>query len=285
MSRDNGRLRFGVSVEGGPLAFDELCALTDAVGEKPGVVLWFEDFHAPPPSEGIAAVNDFEAIPIITWEPWHATLESIAFGEHDDHLIGWAQALKAVGSQVCLRFAHEFNGSWYPWTPAKGGTPDQFVAAWRHAHDIFERQGATDVQWVWCPNAVSVHPAPIDAWYPGDAYVNVLAIDGYNWGNAKSPSEWLTPDELFNRALTELRGLDVDQPILIAEVACAESGGSKSKWISDFVAYVEAQSEAAGFVWFEHDKETDWRIVSSRDSTDAMATALEKRAASCEATT
>ena len=110
----------------------------------------------------------------------------------------------------------------------------------------------------------------------------MLAVDGYNWGNAKSPGEWSRPAELFDRALTELRIINHDKPILIAEVACAEEGGSKSEWISEFVAYVDMQTDADGFVWFEHDKETDWRMVSSPASTEAMAAALEKRAVTCE---
>ena len=164
--RDKGRLRFGVSVECGPLASDELRAVADAIGAEPGIVLWFEDFHAAPPTAGIAAVSDLGAIPIITWEPWRATIDSIAFGEHDGHLVEWAEALGASGSDVYLRFAHEFNGDWYPWTPAKGAPPERFVAAWRHAHDVFRQCGATNVHWVWCPNAVSVDTAPLEAWYP-----------------------------------------------------------------------------------------------------------------------
>ena len=282
VDRDMGRLGFGVSVEGGPLASDQLRAVTDAVGERPGTVLWFEDFHAPPPTAGIDAVAGMAAFPIITWEPWHATLESITRGEQDDHLISWAEALAACDSEVGLRLAHEFNGDWYPWTPARGGTHDEYVSAWRHAHDLFREHGATNLVWIWSPNAVSLDPAPLDAWYPGNAYVNVLAVDGYNWGNANRPGEWIEPDRLFSQAVAELRTLDDDKPILIAEVACAENGGSKAEWIADFVAYVDTESVIDGFVWFEHDKETDWRMVSSRASTEAMAAALEKRAVTCE---
>jgi len=47
---------------------------------------------------------------------------------------------------------------------------------------------------------------------------------------------------------------------------------------------VDMHSDADAFVWFEHDKETDWRIVSSRAATAAMADALQKRATACEVT-
>lgn len=279
---DRERLCFGVSVEGGPLADDQLRAVGTAAGEFPGIVLWFEDFHAEPPVAGIDSTSRSGALPIVTWEPWSATLGSLADGDHDDHLIHWADEFSVCGLPTYLRFAHEFNGDWYPWTPAQGGTPGQFRAAWRHIHDVFDEHDAIDVRWLWCPNAVSTHDAPLAEWYPGDDYVDALALDGYNWGDAKPAGEWISPAELFDPALTELRNINADKPILIGEVACAERGGSKADWIADFVDYVAGQPEVDGFVWFEHDKETDWRIVSSPAAAAAMADALKSRAQVCE---
>jgi hypothetical protein len=283
--RDREKLGFGVSVEGGPLAAEELHAVSTAVGEQPASVLWFEDFHSSPPVEGVAAVSGRSATPIITWEPWNAPLDSIARGQQDGHLTCWADALAVSESEVYLRFAHEFNGDWYPWSPVKGTSPEQFVAAWRHVHDLFRRRGVSNVRWVWSPNAVSTDPAPLAAWYPGSAYVDVLGVDGYNWGDVRPADRWPGPEELFDKALNELRTLDDSLPILIAEVACAECGGSKAEWISDFVAYADAQPDVVGFVWFEHDKETDWRLVSSQSAADAMAHALKGRAIECGETT
>jgi mannan endo-1,4-beta-mannosidase len=283
--RNRERLRFGVTTHGGPLAVDELRAVSAAVGQPPSFVLWFEDFHAEVPVAAVEAVNRMTALPILTWEPWRAPLASIVDGGQDDHVIRWADALRDCQSPVYLRFGHEFNGDWYPWTPAHGTSPDLFQAAWRHLHEVFQRQGATNVLWVWCPNAVSAAGEQLITWYPGDQYVDVLAVDGYNWGSVLPVREWVMPENLFDPALVELRAFNSGKPILIAEVACAEHGGSKAEWISELVSYLAGQPDVDGFVWFEHDKETDWRLASSRAATAAMAGALEFSADACGAST
>jgi hypothetical protein len=276
MMGDRGRLRFGASVEGGPLAGDQLQALAATVAEAPSFVLWFEDFGASPPVAGVEAAIRAAADPIVTWEPWESrVMEGIAAGERDDHLEHWAAEFAAFETPIYLRFAHEFNGDWYPWTPAGGTSPATFQAAWRHIHDVFSRQ-AHSVQWVWCPNAVSTSSEPLTDWYPGDDYVDLLGVDGYNWGDAKDGSEWLAPAALFDPVIGELQALDAQKQILIAEVASAESGGSKARWITEFVDYVAAHPALAGFVWFEHDKETDWRMVSTDSAASAMAEALRE---------
>jgi mannan endo-1,4-beta-mannosidase len=89
-------------------------------------------------------------------------------------------------------------------------------------------------------------------------------------------SQWVEPEDLFGDALAELRAVTSDKPILIAEVGCTEAGGRKAKWIARFVDFVAHQSDIVGFVWFEHDKGSDWRITSTPESAAAMAKALRR---------
>ena len=66
---------------------------------------------------------------------------------------------------------------------ANGNRPGEYVAAWRHVHDIFTSVGANDVTWVWCPNVDPDHKMQsLGSLYPGDAYVDWTCLDGYNWG-------------------------------------------------------------------------------------------------------
>ena len=65
-----------------------------------------------------------------------------------------------------------------------------------------------------------------------------------------------------------------DKPILVTEVGCAESGGRKADWITRLVDFLASQNDVMGFVWFEQNKETDWRITSTPESAAAMASAL-----------
>jgi hypothetical protein len=43
------------------------------------------------------------------------------------------------------------------------------------------------------------------------------------------------------------------------------------------VSYLGAQPDVTGVVWFDHDKEVDWRIGSSAASGSALAAALAQR--------
>jgi hypothetical protein len=69
------------------------------------------------------------------------------------------------------------------------------------------------------------------------------------------------------------------KPIVIAETASAEAGGSKASWDTSLLSYLNAQTDVTAFVWFHHNKEVDWRINSSTTSTSALTAALAARRA------
>ncbi|SFK42052.1 glycoside hydrolase family 26 protein [Geodermatophilus ruber] len=281
-------LQFGVTTPGGPAATDELDGVAASAGTQPAIVLFYADFTTPPPIAGLDAVAARGATPLVTWEPWQwgatdqarFSLASIAAGRHDGYLRQWADALRAWGRPVRLRFAHEQNGTWYPWAVGSGGTTAaQHVSAWRHVVQLFRDAGAANVTFVWNPNVSFPGSSPIGATWPGKRYVDVVGLDGYNWGTSTSWTAWQTPQQLFDASLRELRGLAPRTPILISEVASAEAGGDKAAWIRALVAHLDAQSDVTGFVWFDHDKETDWRIASSPASAEALRAALAARTA------
>ncbi|MBS3694114.1 glycoside hydrolase family 26 protein [Rhodococcus qingshengii] len=281
-------LRFGVSTPNGPLAETEISRVTEVVGIRPSVLLSFHDFTAAPPLEELDAVAAAGAVPIVTWEPWvHRggddydrgafPAAAIAAGAYDDYLYRWADELGAHGLTVYLRFAHEPNGTWYPWSPAGGTSPETYVSAWRHVHDIFVSKGATNVKWLWAPNVpVAEEPRPITAWYPGPEYVDVVGIDGYNWGAGAVGHNWVSPSDLFDPSFEQLRALAPGLPLLVSEVGSGELGGSKAEWIEELVAYLDEEPGVVGFVWFDYDKETDWRLDSGEDTGAAMGRALRE---------
>ncbi|MGH9042529.1 MAG: glycoside hydrolase family 26 protein [Acidimicrobiia bacterium] len=141
--------------------------------------------------------------------------------------------------------------------------------AWRRIHDIFERAGATNVTWVWSPYVESGSTHPIDGLYPGDDVVDLLGVDGYNWGTYRKHS-WKHPDEVFGSTLARLRKL-AKKPIVIAETESAEQGGDKAKWIREFFRTVEKNPDVIAFVWFNLRAHTDWRITSSPSARQAVA--------------
>jgi hypothetical protein len=260
------------------------------MAESPSSVLFYKDFLQAPPINEMNAVRARGAVPLVTWEPWAwggglnqpaYSLDRIAAGDFDARITQWGQELAAWGYPVQLRFAHEMNGDWYPWAEGvNGNEAGDYVQAWRHVHDVMAATGAPNVSWVWSPNVPYWGSTDLAGLYPGAGYVDVVGLDGYNWGTSVSWSGWILPQDLFAPGIAQLRSLAPGVPILIAETASSEAGGSKAAWNTDLVSYLAAQPDVMGFVWFHMQKEADWRINSSDASAAAFNSALAARRAS-----
>ena len=285
-------LRFGVGTPGGPFASSELDEVTALAGEAPSVILSYKDFNQAPPIAELDAARTRGAQVLLTWEPWTwgggtaqpaYSLDRITAGDFDPYLRQWGQAIAAWGHPVMLRFGHEMNGNWYPWSEQLNGNgPGDYIAAWRHVHDVVTSAGgpdssASNITWVWNPNVPYWGSTPLDALYPGASYVDAVALDGYNWGTSASWSTWTSPSQLFDGGITQLRSLAAGKQILIAETSSAEQGGSKPEWNTALITYLLAQPDVTAVVWFHFNKETDWRINSSTASADALRNALAAR--------
>jgi hypothetical protein len=280
-------LRFGVGTPGGPLASNELDEVTALAGEAPSIILSYKDFNQAPPLAELEAARNRGATVLLTWEPWTwgggtsqpaYSLDRITAGDFDSYLRQWGQALASWGHPVMLRFGHEMNGNWYPWSEQLNGNgPGDYIAAWRHVHDVVASTGASNVTWVWNPNVPYWGSTPMDALYPGASYVDAVALDGYNWGTSASWSTWVSPSQLFGDGLGQLRSLAPGKQILIGETSSAEQGGSKAEWASTLVGYLAAQGDVTALTWFDFNKETDWRINSTQSAADALRNALAAR--------
>jgi len=64
---------------------------------------------------------------------------------------------------------------------------------------------------------------------------------------------------------------------MVAETASAEQGGSKANWITDaYSTQILGNFEKIkAIIWFNENKETDWRIESSPTAQNAFATAIQ----------
>ena len=279
---------FGVSTEGAP-AGEELQRLVSAVGRVPDEIMWFVAWGLRDgfPVADAARVRDLGATPVITWEPWEPALgadqssirmRSIAAGRHDRYVRRWARDILAFGTPVVLRFAHEVNGTWYPWSPGVDGTTVRdAVSAWRRVHDIFERVGATNAVFRWSPNVPFPGSTAMSSLWPGAGYVDEVALDGYNWAGWLPGTRWQSFSEVLSDGLAELASL-TDLPVHAGETGTPERGpdgrGDKAAWVRGMFDTLRTDDRLAGFTWFDHDKEHDWRITSSKRSTEAFRESL-----------
>jgi hypothetical protein len=213
----------------------------------------------------------------ITWEPWHFSnpkavkLADIAAGKYDAYIDRFAAASRAFGGELWFRFGHEMNGNWYPWCVANTGqNPQVWIAAQRRIHDRFRAAGASNVRWIWCFNTESV---PAAAWndpfktYPGDNYVDAVAVDGYNFGDTLAHSRWQSFEQLFAAPYDRITKQIPGKPIFIGETGCASSGGDKARWLREMDQSLRTRfPRVESVTWFEAAKEADWRMISSQET-------------------
>jgi Glycosyl hydrolase family 26 len=204
---------------------------------------------------------------LVTLQSRSVKLSDIAQGAYDSYFRAWAQQARAWGHPFFLRWDWEMNGSWFSWgtTASNQNTAADYVAAWRHIHDIFTQAGATNVTWVWC---VNVDPAgrftPFGQLYPGDAYVDWTALDGYNQTGNQS-FKWL-----FSRSYHKLVRLAPDKPIMIVETSSIEGGIlRKPAWITNALTKQLPRGfpQIKAFLWLNwRISDQSWEIESSTGS-------------------
>ncbi|MDO8962879.1 MAG: glycosyl hydrolase [Coriobacteriia bacterium] len=273
----------GFYIPGAPADTSDLAALESKVALRAGVRNYFQNFEEGFTSDEASAVIAHGAMPLITLEFKGSTgapitLRDIANGRCDAYLRSYAREAAAFGREVWLRPLHEMNGNWYTWGgTAETNTPADFVPAWRHIWEIFDAEGATNVKFVWCPNIESIPSVDkrpdnaIATYWPGDAYVDYMALDGYNFGpDPKDPNmKWRSFESLFAPAYAQLRAIS-DKPMFVAETGCATSG-DKAGWIAEMFRVVPVKFPLLlGIGWFHVNSDRAWRIDTCASSVQAF---------------
>ncbi len=126
-------------------------------------------------------------LPLDSWD-CGASDADIVSGAEDPLIVTRAQAIKAFGHPVFLRFMYDMNtGSsttyraqcYDPATDNSDGTfsATEFIAAWDHIRTVFAQQGVNNVVWVWNVSSTGVDPTQ---YYPGASEVDWIGIDAFD---------------------------------------------------------------------------------------------------------
>ena len=206
------------------------------------------------------------AIPMISWEPWPGPLRPIVVGERDAYIRRYATAAASFGAPLLLRFAHEMNLRGIPWS----GSAELYRSAYQRVHAIFGAAGARNVRFVWSPYVQGPNATQFVRYYPGDAHVDWLALDGYNWGRQRLRNRWASFDAIFAESYRAMLDLAPEKPLMLAEVSCADRGGDKASWMRDSLleAIPNRYPAIRAVVWFNQNRldHADWRVDSSPEA-------------------
>jgi beta-mannanase len=149
------------------------------LGRSLSVVHVYQNWTSPTPTAELQQVLANGATPMIDWRcgPSDATILS---GQDDAYITSFATELAQLKAPVFLRWFYEFNFPNSPDYKACIGSlgPAGYAAAFRHIHALFTAAGASNVSFVWCIAAGGQDQDWIN-YYPGPAYVDWIAVDGY----------------------------------------------------------------------------------------------------------
>jgi beta-mannanase len=310
---------YGVFLQGSPANLAPITdkskstSVVSETGKQPNMVLFFQSWGPHLDSDIPGMISNAQKAcnagmtPMMTWQSWDSSvttdsgynqpaysLQTIINGKYDAYIRKTAAAIKKLNCPIAIRLDQEQNGFWYPWGVSnklmKGAdqpTPARYVAMWRHVWHIFQNQGANgNVIWTWSPNRQGVpssknSPRILAHSYPGNAYVDWIALDGYFFNDPT-----LTFSKLFGPTISQLRPYASGKPLLIGETGVGGpdlSSAKKASQLTNLIDSVASRKSFVGFVYFDQSQvitakdealDADWKLDQTAASRQAFSSAI-----------
>ena len=195
-----------------------------------------------------------------------------------NEMVELAQDVKKLDGDVWIAFHHEPEAK----DRQKFGESDDFIDAWRKIHTVFEEQGA-DVEWVWTMTSWSFEVNTSDRrsagkWYPGDAYVDYLGADPYNWNQCRGDTRqsWTSLERVITPFIEFSKQHPTKQLVLPEFGSDEGSSGGKADWLEDaatFLKQPEISEKFAAVIYFhdvdEESSSCTWWLDSSSSTLNA----------------
>ncbi|OGR44304.1 MAG: hypothetical protein A2X35_02440 [Elusimicrobia bacterium GWA2_61_42] len=259
-----------------------------ALGLPTGFISFYLAWGDGFPAAEIKAARAASSILALTWEPYlksdpdRSLLGEIAAGGYDAYMRSMAAAIKAYRKPVLIRWGHEPNGDWYAWAGAKNSRDaGQYRLAWRRMAGIIRAEAGPKARLVFSVNG---EDKPAEKWnrfenyYPGDEYTDAVGLDIYNWGDTQAWSAWSRPNLLLKDPYARALALAPDKPVFLTEVASCSSGGNKAEWVRRLFYRLQSRYTAVkGFMWFDYDKECDWRVSADPGAASVYSAGANSR--------
>lgn len=191
----------------------------------------------------------------------HSPLLDIYRGEGLETLRTFARQARDYGHPFLFRLCNEMNSDWTSY----GGVvnladPNLFISVYRTVYDIFREEGVTNCIWIYNPNDRN---APPNCWndainyYPGNEYVQMIGVTGYNNGTyyTQWAEEWREFDVIYDHIQWLYGETFGNFPWIITEFSSSSVGGDKVAWIDNMFATIGNYPNIKIAVWFSS---ADW---------------------------
>jgi mannan endo-1,4-beta-mannosidase len=270
------------------------------VGRAPQYVARFEAFSRGATVDSFLREAERQGLRrvLVSWEPWRPVPDElgvaeqfrpqpgyrnadIAAGAQDAYIARFARSLATFRGRVDLRYAHEMNGTWYPWSH----DPVAYRRAWRRVVRRVRPQ-AKNVRFVW-----SVNPSlylstrrwrrSVRVYWPGRRFVDAVGSTMINFGGVKRYT--------VNRFAPRLRALRrlFHKPVQLTEVNTVRRG--RLAWLRSLARLLRRTPWIRSVAWFQHRSRgqtqidgagrLDWDVQRDRRAATALRGVMRALAA------
>jgi hypothetical protein len=163
-----------------------VAAFETKLGRTLAIVNKYHDFTMQNYADEASLISSGHEV-MVSWHPTDGKsnpnrAREIVAGRWDRVIRTAADRMKALDAPLLLRWDFEMDQDRGQWENIGG--PSRFIAAWRHMYNLFQRRGATNVEWMWAPRAQSFKTGRAQHYYPGAGYVDWIgasAVPEKNW--------------------------------------------------------------------------------------------------------
>ena len=195
------------------------------------------------------------------------TLDAILRGDFDADLELWGRKAAQIGYPMIVEWGTEMNGQWFSWNGVHNGGagvgPQKFVQAYRHIIDIMDRQGASNLIWVFHVNNDDDPAANwnrFENYYPGDGYIDWIGVSVYS---LLTPLEDTPTDfrQSLDGVMARLDIMAPSKPVVLAEFGETVNNPNEdaAQWADGALADIlsDRWPRLRGFSWWNETWQND----------------------------
>lgn len=261
---DESSLSFGVFEPTAPYDFAYMDQLENMMGYEFPVIVRYQHMNENFPMNEMLSAKMKNKVVELTMQTTEleGSDKDITFeilnGSYDEYFSSYAQDIKNLDHPVLFRLNNEMNGDWCQYSAYHyGKDADLYTELYRYIFEIFQANQADNVIFVWNPNERSYPDFSWNhymAYYPGDEYVDIVGLTGYNNGNYYSGEKWRSFEQIYDPLYQDYDNR-FNHPLMITEFGSSSFGGDKAYWIDDMFTKISKYPRIKSAVWWSG---TDW---------------------------
>lgn len=175
-------------------------------------------------------------------------------GKFDSFLLPFARETADFGHPVLFRLGNEMNGDWCMYSGYHTSRdPEIFKAFYQYIYQIFKDAGADNVIWIWNPNEKSFPDFKWNSdmmYYPGDEYVDIVGLTGYNTGTYYDGEVWRSFSDIYSPLYQRMAEIS-NKPFMITEFASSSVGGDKEEWVRNMFSDLNKYPRIKAAIWWD----------------------------------